>query len=63
MNERIQELAERTEKAEAALARVLEKVIGWRETDWPEGFDRRTAELIADSVRGVLAADKGADHE
>lgn len=28
-----------------------EVVVGWREWDWPEGFDRRTAELIAEQYR------------
>lgn len=32
------------------------KVYGWRESDWPEGFCRTTAELIADSVRDSFAA-------
>ena len=31
------------------------RVLGWREHDWPEGFDRRTAEMIADNVRAALA--------
>jgi len=30
------------------------KVIGWRENDWPEGFDRRTAELIAHEYSAAL---------
>jgi len=30
---------------------VINSVIGWRENDWPEGFDRRTAELIAEHVK------------
>ena len=30
-------------------------VVGWREWDWPEGFDRRTAQLIADRVQDHLA--------
>lgn len=34
-------------RAEIAEAR-LRNVIGWRENDWPEGFDRRTAELVAE---------------
>lgn len=33
------------------MRRALEVVTGWREYDWPEGFDRRTAELIANRVR------------
>jgi hypothetical protein len=37
-------------RAESALTIVL----GWREIDWPEGFDRRTAELIAEEVRSAL---------
>lgn len=24
------------------------RVIGWREHDWPSGFDRRTAQFVAD---------------
>ena len=26
----------------------LGRVIGWRENDWPEWFDRRTAEAVAE---------------
>lgn len=33
-------------EAQAELARVRERLRGWRENDWPEGFDRRTAELL-----------------
>lgn len=29
---------------------IRDLVIGWREHDWPEGFDRRTAQMIADHV-------------
>lgn len=35
----------------AKYADVLAPVIGWREYDWPEGFDRRTAELIAEHAK------------
>ena len=34
-------------------------VIGWREWDWPEGFDRRTAGIIADAANKQLAVLKG----
>jgi len=34
---------------------IQERIIGWREWDWPEGFDRFTAASIADSVRDALA--------
>lgn len=38
--------------AESRRARIAEyrlrRVIGWRENDWPEGFDRRTAEMVAE---------------
>ena len=36
-------------------------VIGWRANDWPEGFDRRTAELVAEMgrLRVAQAAAKG----
>lgn len=30
------------------------RVIGWRERDWPEGFDRRTADLIAEYAREAM---------
>lgn len=29
---------------------VINLVVGWREYDWPEGFDRGTAQMIADHV-------------
>lgn len=35
------------DRLESRLCRVL----GWRENDWPEGFDRRTAEMVADLAR------------
>lgn len=38
----------------AAAPQIIERVVGWRERDWPEGFCRRTAELIADEVRAAL---------
>lgn len=34
-------------RADVAEAR-LRNVIGWRENDWPEGFCRRTAEMVAE---------------
>lgn len=46
------------DRADALAARLEEvrlAVVGWRETDWPEGFDRRTAELIAERVQSILA--------
>ena len=30
--------------------RMRNLVVGWREYDWPEGFDRYTAQLIADRL-------------
>ena len=39
------------DKGWAKRADVLAPVIGWREYDWPESFDRRTAELIAEHAR------------
>lgn len=33
------------------LRRFRDAVIGWRECDWPEGFCRRTAQLIADNAK------------
>lgn len=31
-------------------------VIGWRESDWPEGFDRKTAEIVVrDRVTAIRA--------
>lgn len=35
----------------AALVAFRSAVCGWRESDWPEGFCRRTAELVADHGR------------
>lgn len=32
------------------LARARSAVEGWRENDWPEGFDRRTAQIMADRI-------------
>ena len=32
------------------IARAKSVVLGWRETDWPEGFDRRTAEHMANDL-------------
>ena len=28
----------------------LDLIVGWREYDWPEGFDRATAQMIVDHV-------------
>ena len=39
----------------AAAPQIIERVVGWREVDWPVGFCRATAELIADEVRAALA--------
>lgn len=36
----------------AADARAL--ILGWREIDWPEGFDRRTAEIMAAEMASRL---------
>lgn len=38
------------------LERFKEAVLGWRENDWPEGFDRRTAELIAHNAKQAASA-------
>lgn len=43
---RAEKAARERDEARAALARVRERLRGWRENDWPEGFDRRTAELL-----------------
>ena len=47
--------AEQRGKALAAarsfIVRIRDTVIGWREKDHPDGFDRRTAEIIAGWVR------------
>jgi hypothetical protein len=40
----LRQLRRRVAVAEYRLGRVL----GWRENDWPEGFDRRTAEMVAE---------------
>ena len=37
-----------------ALERFKQTVIGWRENDWPEGFDRRSAELLAERASEEL---------
>jgi len=37
--------------ARAFIVRLRDTVIGWREKDHPDGFDRRTAEIIAGWVR------------
>lgn len=34
---------------------VVGMVVGWREKDWPEKFDRYTAQLIADDLEKRLA--------
>lgn len=34
----------------AELEAFRDAVIGWRENDWPEGFSRRTAELVAQNA-------------
>ena len=34
-------------------ARIVE---GWRETDWPEGFDRQTAQIMADDLAWRIRA-------
>ena len=41
-------------KASQARREALEAIIGWRERDWPEGFDRRTAEMFADYARTLM---------
>lgn len=50
-NEWIQGKATRTDDALAAevaeLRAFKDAVMGWREYDWPEGFCRRTAEMLA----------------
>mgnify|MGYP000932968226 CR=1 FL=1 len=33
-------------------------VVGWRERDWPEGFDRHTAQIIADDFKNRLTPHK-----
>lgn len=47
----------RMEKLEAFKSAIL----GWRENDWPEGFCRMTAELLADRGREELL--EGSDKE
>lgn len=34
------------------LREFRDRVLGWRESDWPMAFCRRTAELIANHARG-----------
>ena len=38
---------ERVEELQA----FKDAVVGWRENDWPEGFCRRTAEMIAENAK------------
>ena len=45
---------EQLRRVEAEMGRLRSfrsAVCGWRESDWPEGFCRRTAELVADHGR------------
>jgi len=44
-------LSRALEETQKELNELRDTVIGWRERDWPEGFDRRTAELIAEAVQ------------
>ena len=40
---------------------ALEAIIGWRERDWPKGFDRRTAEMFADYARALMSQGNESD--
>lgn len=49
-------IAEALTQAKEEGAREAESlVVGWREYDWPEGFDRYTAQLIADHLEKRLS--------
>ena len=43
-----------TKQFRQAQREILERIVGWRERDWPEGFDRRTAEMFADYARTLM---------
>ena len=53
---RLEAAAEAIERLERA---GRELVIGWREWDYPEGFDRFTAEVIAERYRAALNRREG----
>jgi hypothetical protein len=45
------------EESARSLTEAAKIVEGWREADWPEGFDRATAEQMADDrARRIRAA-------
>lgn len=44
-----------TTSYQAGVKDVAMIVIGWREKDWPEKFDRYTAQLIADDLEKRLS--------
>jgi len=39
------------------LTEQLSAITGWREYDWPEGFDRRTADLMVENMKRVVKQD------
>ena len=39
------------------LTKQLSAITGWREYDWPEGFDRRTADLMVENMKRVVEQD------
>lgn len=45
---------EQLEAENARLELAYLRAVGWRERDWPEGFDRRTADLLAEWVREAM---------
>jgi len=47
----MREIEQQLAAARAFIVRLRDTVIGWRERDHPDGFDRRTAEIIADWIR------------
>lgn len=56
----LQLLHEQDAAIAAAVAAETERcakiVIGWRESDWPEGFDRRTAEIVCNDRAAAIRA-------
>jgi len=40
--------------ADERLEKAAKNVLGWRECDWPQGFDRFTAETMAQDRAGRI---------
>ena len=50
----LKELLEKLERELADLKAFYDAITGWREWDYPEGFDRRTADLLVDRGRELM---------